>query len=371
MTQRIRFKFFLAAWLAFAGQLIGGESLLSRHKMSPGIYVWDGISANHDLAASVRTLDESGIHSVRLLLSPASMRSYGIPRPRCTEGRPDLACLFASENYQRAMASKSLETVMLTTYDFTSFGRAHYMDPEFLKANRQQVYDEYRDLAEEIMKAFSGTGRVFIIGHWEGDNQVYCGSSYDFEVHDDKRSACIEQHPELRLAGLTQWLKIRQAAIAEGRDRAIAAGAKNVEIYHAVEFNTIFNLRKVSGATIRSKQYEGILNSVIPEVHPDICSYSAWESVNRNRLTKDVQDIVKACAPAPVVIGEIGIKDKPDKHYPKMLTDLAPLKENVPLVFFWQAFDSPRSREPGFALFDDEGKPVSPKAVESIKGLGQ
>lgn len=361
----------LAAWLVFAGQSSAADSLLSRHKLSPGIYVWDGLSASHNLAASVRMLDDSGFHSVRLLLSPASARSYGLPRLQCTSGRPNLACLFASESYQRALASKTLETVMLTVYDFTAFGRAHYMDPVFLKTNRQQIYDEYRDLAEEIMKAFSGSGRVFIIGHWEGDNQVYCGSSYDFEVHDEKRWACIEQHPELRLAGLGEWLKIRQAAIAEGRDRAIAAGAKEVEIYHAVEFNTIFNMRKVPGATIRSKDYEGILNALIPNIHPDICSYSAWESVNRNRLVKDVQDIVKACAPAPVVIGELGIKDKPDKRYPKMISDLAPLKESVPLVFFWQAFEAPNSRDPGFGLFDNAGKPVYPKAVESIKGLGR
>jgi hypothetical protein len=365
-------RFFLIGFCAAQiSGLSAADTLLSRHKMSPGIYVWDGLNGGSELSQSVRTLDASGIHAVRLLLSPAATRAYSLPRLVCSDGHPQLTCLFESESYQRALSSKTLDVVMLTAYDFTSYAHQRFLDPEFVKANRQQIYDEYRQLAETIMKAFSGSGRVFIIGHWEGDNQVYCGSSYEFEVRDEKRWACLEEHPEIRMAGFTEWLKIRQEAIAEGRRRAIAAGATNVEIYHAVEFNTIFNLRKVSGATMRSKEFEGVLSAVIPSVHPDICSYSAWESVNRNRLVKDVQDIVKACAPAAVVIGEIGTKDKPDKRYPKMAADLATLKESVPLVFFWQAFEGAAAKDPGFGLFDKTGKPAHPRAVESILHLAQ
>ena len=219
-----------------------------------------------------------------------------------------------------------------------------------------------------MMRTYSGSGRIFIIGHWEGDNQVYCGSSYNFQTVDDKRSACMEQRPEQRLEGMQAWLTIRQEAIAEGRKRAMEAGATNVEVYHAAEFNTIFATRRVSGASMGRKDFKGMLDTVIPAVHPDVCSYSAWESVNRNRLTKDLQDIAKACAPAPVVIGEIGIKENPDKHYAKLIASLVPLKESVPLVFFWQAFDG-RSREQGFGLFDSNGQPAHPKVMEAIRGL--
>ena len=220
-----------------------------------------------------------------------------------------------------------------------------------------------------MMTTYSGSGRIFIISHWEGDNQVYCGSSYDFQTVDDKRYRCMYQDPARRLAGMTEWLKIRQEAIAEGRKRSIAAGATNVEVYHAAEFNTIFASRKVSGASIRSKDYQGMLDTVIPAVHPDICSYSAWESVNRNRITKDLQDIAKACAPAPVIVGEIGSKDNPDKRYSKLISGLAPLKDSVPLVFFWQAFEPRVSKDPGFGLFELDGRALHSKAVEEIRTL--
>jgi hypothetical protein len=104
-------------------------------------------------------------------------------------------------------------------------------------------------------------------------------------------------------------------------------------------------------------------------VRPDLCSYSAWESVNRNRLTKDLQDIAKACAPAPVIIGEIGIKENPDKHYAKLVATLQPLRESVPLVFFYQAFEGATTKEPGFALFDGDGTALHARALEAIRKL--
>jgi hypothetical protein len=363
----------LVAALLLAKLAAGEETLLSKHKLTAGIYVWDGFASRSGtglrLADGVAGVDTAGFHAIRMLLSPASLRSYSMPQPRCPGGGRSLTCLFLDDAVQRALAVKTVKVVMFTAYDFIAYARQHFLDPEFLQTNRQRVFDEYRELTEAIMRTNSGTGRVFLIGHWEGDNQVYCGSSYDFQTVDDKRYACMYQEPEKRLAGLAAWLKIRQEAIAEGRKRALAAGAVDVEVYHAAEFNTIFATRRVSGASIRSKEFKGVLDTVVPSVRPDVCSYSAWESVNRNRLTKDLQDIVKACAPAPVIVGELGVKESPDKRYAKIVAALQPLRDSVPLVFFWQAFEDPGARESGFGLFAVDGKPLHPRALEAIGTL--
>lgn len=368
---RLRMDLILALVIPLHTPLYAADTILSRHQQEPGIYVWDGLARGSAdrLSSSIATLDRKGFHAIRLLLSPGSRREYSLPPSRCPEGRSSLSCLVTSEPFSRALSLKTVDTVMFTAYDFTSFPRQRFLDPQFLKANRQQVFDEYRDLAETLMKQYSGSGRVFIIGHWEGDNQVYCGSSYDFQTDDHKRYACVEQYPEIRLAGLTAWLQIRQEAIAEGRRRAVASGTINVEVYHAVEFNTIFASRKVSGASISSRDYKGVLDTAIPSVHPDVCSYSAWESVNRNRLTKDLQDIQKKCAPAPVIVGEIGDRENPDKRYPKIVSSLQPLKQSIPLVFFWQAFEPAASKAPGFGLFTLDGTALHPKVVEQIDRL--
>jgi hypothetical protein len=356
-------RFAPALALLLAASLSAEQTLFSTLKMQPGIYVWDGFTRGPRaaLAERIGDADKAGFHAIRLLLSPASARSYSLSA-RCRT----LACLFQDEGLQQALATPSVKVVMFTAYDFASYPRQHFLDPDFLKANRQRVFDEYRELAEAILQKNAGTGRLFVIGHWEGDNQVYCGSSYDFQTVDEKRYGCLYQQPEKRLRGLTEWLRIRQEAIADARRRV---AAKNVEIYHAAEFNTIFATRKVSGASIRSKEYRGVLDTVVPAVHPDVCSYSAWESVNRNRLTKDLQDILKACAPAPVIVGEIGVKDNPDKRYAKIVSALAPLRDSIPLVFFWQAIEEPGAKDAGFGLFSPDGRPLHPKALESIHHL--
>ncbi len=342
------------------------------------MYVWEGVAETHlanpladsPLAGSVAAMDAAGFHAVRLLLSQQAARDYGLPPLRCAAGgRPTLACLFRSDAYRAALAVKSVDVVMFTAYDYASNQRQRFLDPDFLKQNRQQVFDEYRDLAEAIMRDYSGSGRVFIVGNWEGDNQVYCGSSYEYETVAAKHNACLQQDPGRHLAALAEWLQIRQQAIAEGRRRAIAAGASGVEVWHAVEFNTLFSTQRVEGAVMRQKDYRGVLDTLVPLLHPDVCSYSAWESVARGRLTKDLQDVMKACGDAPVIVGELGDKENPDKHYRKIVSALLPLRDRVPLVFFWQAFEAREPREPGFGLFDLGGLPKHAKALDAIRIL--
>lgn len=359
--------------LLLLAPLRGEEALLARRKLEAGMYVWEGVAETHfanPLPDSVAAMDRAGFHAMRLLLSQQAVREYGVPPLRCPGGgRPTLTCLLRSDAYRAALAVKSVDTVMFTAYDFASFQRQRFLDPEFLKTNRQQVFDEYRDLAEAIMLDYSGSGRVFLIGHWEGDNQVYCGSSYDYETVAEKHNACVKQDPGSHLLGLAEWLRIRQEAIAEGRRRAIEAGAANVEVWHAVEFNTLFRWQRVEGSVMRQKDYRGVLDTLVPLLHPDVCSYSAWESVARGRLTKDLQDVRKVCGTAPVIVGELGDKENPDKHYKKIVSALLPLRESVPLVFFWQAFESGAPRQPGFGLFDVSGTPRHAKALEAIRSL--
>lgn len=207
------------------------------------------------------------------MLSPETRRTYGLGGGRVGT----LSGLFASEAIQSVLKQKDLRTVMFTAYDYASFPNQHYLDRTFLAANRQRIFDEYAQLTEEIMRHEAGSGRVFVIGHWEGDNQVYCGSSYKFLVNDGERTKCLSLDPVERLRSLGEWLQIRQEAIAFGREQAAKAGITGVEVLHAVEFNSLFHFRGVTGAGIRQKDYRGVLDVVVPMVKPDLCSYSAWE----------------------------------------------------------------------------------------------
>jgi hypothetical protein len=138
----------------------------------PGIYVWDGVRSATALEKIAGISAQSGFRAVRLVLSPVSRRTYGLTGERAG----NLSALFGGVAIQAVLKHRELHTVMFTAYDFASYPEQHYLDPTFLAANRQRIFDEYEQLTEEIMRRESGSGRVFVIGHWEGDNQVYCGS---------------------------------------------------------------------------------------------------------------------------------------------------------------------------------------------------
>ena len=332
--------------------------------VEPGIYLWDGVRSEAALEKSAELSARSGFRAIRLLLSPVSRRTYGLERERLGT----MSALFGSEAIQAALRHRELKTVMFTAYDFASYPNQHYLDRTFLAANRQRIFDEYEHLTEEIMRREAGSGRVFVIGHWEGDNQVYCGSSYNFMVDAAERSKCGAQNAADRLAGLTEWLRIRQEAIAAGRDRAKRAGVTGVEVLHAVEFNTLFHFRGVAGTDIRGKDFHGVLDTAVPAVKPDLCSYSAWESLTPNRLGKDLKLILKQCAPAQLVIGELGVQPTadhrdPTKDYLKAIKALSNLGTGVTTVYFWEAFQK------GFGVFTADGQPLWPRTLEAMTGL--
>jgi hypothetical protein len=330
----------------------------------PGIYVWDGVRGAAALERSGNLAAGAGFRAVRLVLSPVSRRTYGLGGERAGS----LRALFASEAFQAVLKQRSFHTVMFTAYDFAAYSNQHFLDRAFLTANRQRIFDEYEELTVEIMRRESGSGRVFVIGHWEGDNQVYCGSSYKFLVDDGERAKCLGQNPGAHLEGLSEWLRIRQEAIEAGRERAHREGAAGVDVYHAVEFNSLFHFRWVSGADIRSREYRGVLDTAVPLVQPDVCSYSAWESLNPERLAKDLQVIAKACGAARLVIGELGYEPTaehrdPTKEYLKAIGTLDKHGNGIDAVFFWEAFDA------RFGLFGADGQAAWPRAVAAMKGL--
>src|ERR1035441_2551429 len=92
----------VCAAFALLFPLQAGDTLLSKHKLEPGIIVWDGLADGNSadrLPNSIAALGRAGFRAIRLLLSPASRRTYALPPLRCAEGRTTLKCLFTSDGY--------------------------------------------------------------------------------------------------------------------------------------------------------------------------------------------------------------------------------------------------------------------------------
>ena len=119
-------------------------------------------------------------------------------------------------------------------------------------------YDEMYALTAWLLERYSGTGKVFMLGNWEGDWLLLGRQNREA----DPSPAAVE--------GMIAWMKIRQLAVDNAR---AAVAHKDVEVYHYIEVNLV--KKAMAGRA-------SIALSVLPEVNPDLVSYSAYEAIKQS-----------------------------------------------------------------------------------------
>jgi hypothetical protein len=127
-------------------------------------------------------------------------------------------------------------------------------------AEARAYYDEMYALTAWLLERYSGTGKVFMLGNWEGDWLLLGRQNREL----DPSPTAVE--------GMIAWMKIRQLAIETARAKVAHS---DVEVYHYVEVNLV------------KKSMEGrasIAHSVLPEVNPDLVSYSAYEAIKQSQV---------------------------------------------------------------------------------------
>jgi hypothetical protein len=87
-------------------------------------------------------------------------------------------------------------------------------------------YRQIYDLARYLLQTYAGTGRSFLIGHWEGDWSML--GSYDY----------LGTPPPANIQGMIDWLKIRQKAVEDARN-SLPELKGGVHVYNYVEVNLV------------------------------------------------------------------------------------------------------------------------------------
>lgn len=214
-------------------------------------------------------------------------------------------------------------------------------------------YNEIRELAEYLLNHYNGTGKTFLIGHWEGDWAVR--GHYDANTNP---SATAVQ-------GMIDWLKIRQKAVEDAR---AAVPGSDVKVLHYSEVNLVNAWEQ--GWT---KPWQlTVHKDVIPQVVIDLVSYSSYETAHildpglpfpnwLQQCLSAIESKTTFTAAAPysrkVFIGEYGasVVGSPGNYTPAQQADLAVgvLKGaagwGAPFVFYWQMYDNEAA---GFWLID-------------------
>ncbi|GGK27422.1 hypothetical protein GCM10007962_22070 [Yeosuana aromativorans] len=225
------------------------------------------------------------------------------------------------------------------------------------KSYQDALYKELFEFTSYLLKTYSGTGKVFYLGNWEGD--WHLRPDYD-------RTKPV--NPKT-LEGMLQWAKIRQKAIDDAK-KEIAHN--NVEVYNYIEVNLVNKALKDPTAKV-------VANTIVKKVNPDYVSYSSYDATNpykteeslKKNLQKSLDYLEAQLSPKEglpkgkrVWIGEYG---NPSINYSDKVQNLrsiwtikASLEWGTPFVLYWEMYNNEieqkTGEQVGYWLIDDKGK---------------
>lgn len=130
---------------------------------------------------------------------------------------------------------------------------AGWWDDGLSEDEKQAEYQEIYDLSKYLLSEYKGSGKTFLLGHWEGDWHLH--KNYDGR----------KPLPDVAFQGMIDWLNIRQKAVGDAkRDHP----GSDVKLYHYTE------------ACLVDKAMKGgksLVNNVLPHTQVDFVSYSAYD----------------------------------------------------------------------------------------------
>ncbi|MEX0324566.1 MAG: hypothetical protein AB3N33_00620 [Puniceicoccaceae bacterium] len=294
-----------------------------------------------------RELDSMGSSILKFTAGPHyTRRPYHMEK---VAGIRSLADLFERHPVYREVLSMGFRDYFFWA---SPFGKVRWQDG--LDVQEEKIlYAEMRELAEYLLTRFNGTGKVFHVGHWEGDWLLL-----------PSRNPKENPAPE-RLNGFVQYLNVRQSAIEDARNSVPHAG---VSIYHYAEVNLVMKGLDGSRPTLT--------NTVLPRVDVDYVSYSSYDTIQgdgmREKVVRALDHIESMMKPRPgwtgkrVYAGEFAIRASlvgfdPEEHDRCNREVISAFLEwGCPYILYWQMYcnepvpDLPQGYN-GFWLIDPEG----------------
>jgi hypothetical protein len=217
------------------------------------------------------------------------------------------------------------------------------------------IYREMYELSEYLLETYSGSGKTFLIGNWEGDWLLHGTGNRDKDPGDEKIQA------------MTEWFKIRQAAIDDAKRKV---NHKGVELYHYVEVNLV--KKGMAGQRCISE-------SILAEANPDLVSYSSYEAIKnhadyeslKSTLAGIMDYMESKLSPKEgipferrVFIGEYGYQvskfnSEAQQNQQTKEVMLASLELNLPFTLHWELYNNEytdKGVSKGMSLISEEGE---------------
>ena len=243
------------------------------------------------------------------------------------EGISSLTDLFEKHSVYRELMAMPFTYYHIWTYPAVETKWQDGLD----EAEEKALYDELRDFAACLLAKYSGTGKQFYLGHWEGD--WYLSGATDPKV---------DPTPD-RNAADTRYLQTRQRAVDDARRET---PHENVAIFNYVEVNQV--VKGLDGTR------PTVTNAVLEKVNSDFVSYSCYDVLPEpdpaSSLHRALDEIESKLSPKDgiegkrVFVGEFAVKAAltgfdGEKHATANREFLRAIVEwGCPFALYWQFY---------------------------------
>lgn len=296
----------------------------------------NAISSSYHFTNSVSLIEqaqrvrEMGSNILKISLAKNSAKLYGINESIPSKTTLDL---FQNNAAYKIVCDLDFKYIFFWVHTLTNVDWKSNINA----ADEKVLYDEMYNFASYILKRYNNSGKTFFIGNWEGDWLL--NANYDANATPSPAA----------LSNMTKWFQIRQKAIDDAK---ASSTSTNVNMYYYVEVNLV--KKGMNGQPC-------VAQSVVPNVNPDLISYSSYESIQGPTYDAKKNDLknafnyleskLKPKSSVPfsrrVFIGEYGFQadaTKPASFY-QQYSDTKDLMKiafelNGPFALHWQMYNN-------------------------------
>ncbi|TLX75637.1 hypothetical protein E9993_08750 [Labilibacter sediminis] len=318
--------------------VLGTQSIGAHYKFTKESYIVE--QAKHTLGM--------GSNILKISLGKNYAKSYGMKPVSGVKSTLDL--LKKKKDYQEVM-DMDFKYIFAWVHTFTP---AKWQDG-LTSEEKLTLYREMYELTEYVLKTYNNSGKTFLFGNWEGDWLLHSGY--------DKKSIPSEE----RIQGMIDWFNIRQIAVEDAKKNT---PHKNVEVWHYIELNLA--LKGMQGEKC-------IAQSVLPNINPDLVSYSSYEIIKQKETYEDLKKDVGAVMDyiesklqtkegipfkRRVYIGEYGYQtnkkqDDNDQNFLTKRMMKVSLDLDLPFSLHWEMYNNEYTKagvSKGMSMISEEGK---------------
>jgi hypothetical protein len=211
-------------------------------------YKFTGESA---LVETAREIRELGCDTLKIAVTPNYADDYQLTKD--PEIKTALDLVRRKPEFSQVF-DMPFRNVMMWLYPFTDT-KSGFFKGEIPKDEEEAIYHEVYDFTAYLLKTYSGSGKSFFLGNWEGDWHML-KEKYDYD---------LDPSPET-IKGAIEWFNLRQKAIA---DAIRETPHHDVQVYYYIELN---HVRKSL-----DDERPTIVNSVLPHIKTDFVSWSSYD----------------------------------------------------------------------------------------------